>query len=223
MINIKKTKLIACLNPQSLEDDLLYLSEHIPDMVEYRADLIDDYKTIVSQLKTLREKISVPILFTLRDQKEGGKFSGGDDERVSIYNSAMHFVDAIDLEIVNNHCLAKIKNRFGKIVILSFHDFEKMPFIPDLDNFIKEAAEAKADIIKIAALCKSEEDSGRLLSLPGKYKDLKIAIVGMGPLGKEVRKVAPRYGSILGYASTTSAVAPGQLSVTELREAWGEQ
>ena len=222
MKNINKTKLIACLNPQTLEKDFKYLSENVPDMVEYRADLVDDYEKIISQLKFVREKINVPVLFTLRDKKEGGIFSGNDNQRILIYNSVMPFVDAIDLETINAHCLEKLENISDKTIILSFHDFKKTPSILDLEKCIKKANEAKADIVKLAAFCKNEEDSERLLSLPGKFKNLKISVVGMGPFGKKVRKTAPKYGSVLGYASTTSAVAPGQLSVAELREAWQE-
>jgi len=220
MNNVEKTKLVACLNPQSLDEDLRYLSEHEPDIVEYRADLIQDHRGIISQLKILGEKVNSPILFTLRDRMEGGNFSGGDLKRVSMYNSALPFVDAIDLEIMNCHCLEELEDKSCKTIILSFHDFEKTPLLSDLDIVIKKAAEAKADIIKIAAFCGSEAEAERLLSLPEKYKNLRIAVVGMGPLGKEVRKSAPKFGSVLGYASTTSAVAPGQLSVAELREAW---
>jgi len=220
MKNIKNTLLIACLNPNSLDDDLKYLSENDPDMLEYRADLVDDCNDIISQLKIIREKIKKPILFTLRDKKEGGKFSGNDNERILIYNSVMPFVDAIDLETINARCLEKLENISDKTIILSFHDFKKTPSILELENCIKKANKAKADIIKVAVFCKNDEDSERLLSLPEKFKNLKISVVGMGPLGKEVRKIAPKYGSVLGYASTTSAVAPGQLSVAELREAW---
>ena len=220
MKNIKKILLIACLNPKSLEEDLQYLSGNAPDMVEYRADLVEDYNDIILQLKFVCEKIKVPVLFTLRDKKEGGKFSGNDNERVLIYNSAMPFVDAIDLETINAHCLEKLENISDKTIILSFHDFKKTLSISELENYIKKANEAKADIIKIAAFCKTKEDSERLLLLPGKFKNLKISVVGMGPFGKKVRKIAPKYGSVLGYASTTSAVAPSQLSVAELREAW---
>ncbi len=222
MKNIKKTILIACLNPQTLEEDFKYLAENAPDMVEYRADLVDEYNDIISQLKFVREKIKVPILFTLRDKKEGGKFLGDDIERILIYNSVMPFVDAIDLETINAHCLEKLENISDKTIILSFHDFKKTPSILELENCIKKANEAKADFVKLATFCKNEEDSERLLSLPGKFKNLKISVVGMGPFGKKVRKIAPEFGSVLGYASTTSAVAPGQLSVAELREAWRE-
>jgi len=220
MVQKNKTKLIACLNPQTLNKDFKYLAENVPDMVEYRADLVDDYEKIISQLKFVREKINVPVLFTLRDKKEGGKFLGDDNERILIYNSAIPFVDAIDLETINAHCLEKLENISNKTIILSFHDFKKTPSISELENCIKKANDAKAGIVKIAAFCKNEEDSERLLSLPRKFKNLKISVVGMGPFGKKVRKIAPKYGSVLGYASTTSAVAPGQLSVAELRKAW---
>jgi 3-dehydroquinate dehydratase-1 len=46
----------------------------------------------------------------------------------------------------------------------------------------------------------------------------RIAVLGMGPVGRHLRVVAPLYGSLLtyGYIEGEAAVAPGQFSVREL-------
>lgn len=72
-----------------------------------------------------------------------------------------------------------------------------------------------ADLVKIVTLARSHADSARVMSLYGKFSGL-IAFA-MGEKGKITRIFSALAGPFT-YASLTESVAPGQMSVNELRD-----
>lgn len=225
MLNITRPLLIGVLAPRRMQRDLAVLRRAWPDVIEYRADLQVRVAParLAAALKTLRAHVPCQILFTLRDASEGGEFDGDDDVRLAAYRAALPYVDAIDVEIANRSILKPLHAEFVQrkiTVIASFHDFTETPTLDALDGLVRTGFAAGAQIVKLACHCASVHDALRLLAVPQRHSGRAVAVIGMGPLGRAVRMVAPAFGSVLGYAAASAAVAPGQLTVAELRIAW---
>jgi 3-dehydroquinate dehydratase-1 len=179
--------------------------------------------TLLKQLADIRSCSQLPVLFTLRDVSEGGEFDGEAGECEMLYRSVLPQVDAVDIEAVNLNVYDALRQEIHHrsiTAILSYHNFKMTPDTSDIDKIIAFSGSVSPDIIKIATVCTTPHDALRLLSLPGKHTGQPMAVVGMGEMGKVVRIVAPAFGSLLGYASLTTSVAPGQLTVEDLRAAW---
>jgi 3-dehydroquinate dehydratase-1 len=225
MLDLTTPKLVAVVTPHALDADLSRAAEAAPDIVEYRADLRSTHapQAILAELAYVRDALVYPVLFTLRDSSEGGEFDGGDTLRQEIYAAAIPAVDAIDIELRHAEvfdALRPLCREHGTPGILSFHDFAGTPGNGLLDTTVVTGVQNGATVVKVATLCETAEDALRLLELPLRHRDARTAIVGMGRFGPMVRASAPMMGSVLGYASLTKAVAPGQLTVEELRHVW---
>lgn len=106
----------------------------------------------------------------------------------------------------------------GTKLIVSYHNFELTPGREDLKSMMEKCQKLGGDIAKIATRVNSRDDLGTLLSLyeiPGKK-----VIIGMGPMGRITRVLAPYLGSEFTFSSPGGGkdTAPGQLSATELIE-----
>jgi len=103
-------------------------------------------------------------------------------------------------------------------VIVSFHDDQKTPPLPTLISIRDRCFEQGADIAKIACRVHSLGDCARLIALLD--CDRPVIPVGMGPVGKICRIVAPLLGAPFMYASRTDAeaTADGQIEAARLAE-----
>ncbi len=149
------------------------------------------------------------------------KDSISDNERIIMIEAALN-AGALyaDADINNNKdFIKKVSDAVSGTeaeMIVSFHDFEKTPSVMELEDIIGKAADFGADIIKIACMCKRNEDVKRLLKLPSGRKNIVIA--GMGELGKRTRALALFTGSLFTYACPDKgfALAPGQIPYSQL-------
>jgi 3-dehydroquinate dehydratase/shikimate dehydrogenase len=96
-------------------------------------------------------------------------------------------------------------------VLLSVHDFDRMPKLP---REIKVPKQGDVDAMKIAARAKTIADSVRLVTLARRSKN--FVAVPMGEIGVPARILALREGSVLAYAPVAEATAPGQVSLREM-------
>jgi 3-dehydroquinate dehydratase/shikimate dehydrogenase len=105
-------------------------------------------------------------------------------------------------------------------VIRSYHNFEKTP--EDLDALLADLEKRPADIYKIATMARNGVDALRMVNFVRamKQKGKQIIGVAMGADGELSRVLGNVYGNFLSFAapSDEASVAPGQLSITTLRE-----
>jgi len=73
-----------------------------------------------------------------------------------------------------------------------------------------------ADIGKIATMVNDLHDCLRLFELL-LDSPMRLSVITMGELGRHARVIAPIYGSALNYGFVREAVAPGQMSVGEMK------
>lgn len=183
------------------------------DLVELRLDLSPLWDPASLPPKT---SLYVPLLATIRTQQEGGRWAGTDEERLRLFEQWLPYVEAVDVEInaVIFEAVSARAHSLGRGVIGSFHDFNGMPDDSFLEKLI-EAARDKVDVVKIAVWIEKEFDVDRLEQLVRSVKPLRVAAMGMGPLGVESRLRLAQAGSALVYGYLDEPVASGQLPAAE--------
>jgi len=208
------------------------------DAVELRLDLFKPEEREATRVKAfveaLREEAKAGVILTNRSASEGGKFEGSEDERLSLLKEALEAseADAVDVEYFADPRkraeIVALSRKLNATVIFSFHDFAGMPDAAELEHLALKMHAEGADIAKIAVTPKTAEDALKLLELTLKLKASKasreagekgVAFIGMGSVGRHLRVLAPIYGSALtyGFLEGEESVAPGQLSISELR------
>lgn len=186
------------------------------NILELRIDLISENPHRI--LKELKE-LGLPIIITNRMKKEGGAWSGSEEERIHELMSLIPYADAVDIELCaeKKDLVINEARRAGKKVIISTHDFQNTPDSETMTGFIRESFEKGADIAKLAVMPHSLDDVLRLLDVT-LHSSGQVCAIAMGEIGKHSRVMAPLYGSVMTYGYVDIPVAPGQLRVDELRK-----
>ncbi len=112
------------------------------------------------------------------------------------------------------------ENKLNNKVIASYHNYKETPESEALEKLTKEMESYKPEIYKVSTLCKTEEDSLKLLTLLLKLKkeNKKFLIFGMGDLGKMVRIYGALWGNEFNFTPNDESEksAPGQLTKNQL-------
>ena len=196
----------------------------LADFLELRIDGIR--KVNLEKLLTARKG---ELIVTNRVKKEGGAFSGSEQERVALLIKAVVLgSDYVDLEIrTGKNLITKLKKAIETgqghtRLILSYHNFEKTPGLTELRKKMEEGRGAGADILKIVPYAEKIEDNLKVLALIpyARQRGLEIIAFCMGPQGAISRVMAPFLGSYLSYASLGQGEesAPGQLTVQQMKQ-----
>lgn len=190
---------------------------HLVDCGARLVELRLDYLHSTVNLKRLLTDRPSPVIVTCRRERDGGKFTGSEDERVMVLRAAIaDGVEYVDLE----EDIAGSIPRFGKTKrIVSYHDFRKTP--DDLENLHARLASLDADIVKIATMANRPYDNVRMLRLI-QHSTIPTAGFCMGDIGTPSRLLCGKFGAPLSYATFNQerALAPGQLSFKEMNDAY---
>ena len=239
-----RTPAIVCVLRELSISKALTALRRGADAVELRLDLFKPEEREATRVKAFvealrEEKAKAGVILTNRSASEGGKFEGSEEERLSLLKEALGAseADAVDVEYFAEprkraEIVASAK-KMNATVIFSFHDFAGMPDAAELEHLALKMHAEGADIAKIAVTPKTAEDALKLLELTLKLKasnaskagkgeaagEKGVAFIGMGSVGRHLRVLAPIYGSALtyGFLEGEESVAPGQLSISELR------
>ncbi|NPV61932.1 MAG: type I 3-dehydroquinate dehydratase [Methanotrichaceae archaeon] len=185
------------------------------DLIEVRLDLVGDDP--LESIKGVRNRTKQQVIATNRMASEGGRFQGPEDDRIEILRRASEHADYVDIELLaegRDKVLKETKCR----TIVSYHDFKGMPDRDGLRSILREMAGTGADIAKIAVTPHRLKDNLEVLDFLLKA-DIPLCMIAMGEIGRHIRAVAPIYGSVLTYGYVSSPTAPGQMKVSELRQA----
>lgn len=166
---------------------------------------------------TSLRRYNLPLLATVRSQREGGMADLTDDQRADLYGVLLPVVDAVDIEIASSRALAKVvaaARRTRKTVVLSYHDFRRTPPTSRLERLLATAKSRSADVFKVAATPKTAADVVRLLEFTLQHRHDNIVIIAMGNLGAISRLVFPLAGSLLTYTNVKPSL--GQIPLREL-------
>jgi len=203
------------------------------DIVEWRVDYfgqIADAASVIDAGRALRRAHpDMPLLFTRRSQREGGRPVALSERQVAELCAevcAAGFADLIDFEMasaaVDMKTVRDAARRHRVGLVCSYHDFERTAPLNDLVAHFRHAQELGGDVGKVSVMARTVEDALTLLAATSQAaKSLQIALIGvsMGPHGAISRIAGFAYGSALTFGVATRGSAPGQMPIGELRTA----
>lgn len=228
---------IAVPNVGVTEEEILASAKEIaaakPDIMEWRIDYYEagimDNEKLIATAKALRDVVGeLPILVTFRTKNEGGVLELGEDEYLDLVATVVtnRLGDAVDIELFHYEervkDLVKQAHNYNVVVIMSNHDFEKVPAKDVIEFRLKKMADLGADVPKLACMPHSADDVLTLLSATNdarKALSTPIITMAMADLGKVSRIAGQVFGSCLSFGAVGKTSAPGQLSIKDLRNA----
>jgi len=197
------------------------------DILEIRYDFFEEseWPTLASRVRKIAP--NAIQLGTIRLKRDGGSFPDARAiERTALWKKildATDFPEWLDLErdfLHDYSSLREIATAKDVKILISEHNFSRIPNDLELKNYLTDVKRVKADGIKIAAMSNSDDDCTRLYKFAKKAKGFKfIAAFGMGETGKISRIWSLKEGANLTYGSIGKAAAPGQIDVALMRKA----
>lgn len=208
------------------------------DALELRVDLlsptssaptqptIPDKNYVAMQLTALRQKTSLPVVFTVRTHSQGGMFpDGAEEEYFELIKLALRMgVEYIDLEIAwPLEKLEAVRSQSGHTQILaSYHDWSGNLNWLGHDLWAKfERANKVGDVSKLVGKALSLEDNLKLESFRKKAlaaSSRKLLAINAGAAGQMSRILNPTL-SLITHPSMPFPGAPGQLSFAQVQQA----
>ncbi len=221
-----KTLLCVAVGVEKMSEalELVERESRHADLIEVRLDNLVDLKKIDYQ--AFFTAASVPLLFTLRPDWEGGYFSGPEAERIDLLTEACESgASYIDCELrapaETRRSLRKVCGRHGTKLILSYHDFSSTPPEHILTDALRQMSEEGANIGKIVTLAENYLDVLRVLALqiPAQQRGLPLTAFCMGSPGVISRVATVKLGGFMTYCAADSDLetAPGQLTADKVR------
>ena len=190
------------------------------DYAEIRFDFIkpDQLQSAVDAAKNIKSK----AVFTLRSKDQGGKFAGSEQQRVQwLHKLAEQKPMLLDVELdtlQQNDELADFLEMQKTPILVSWHDFQKTPPNDKLADILSEMR-IYSNYVKVVTTAKSIDHSLRLLELYETATGLHPIFFAMGEAGVVSRVMCALVGNApFTYASLEKAVAPGQLTVKQMRK-----
>ena len=195
---------------------LVRAMEQGADLVELR---LDGLREQAGWEKLLHGKI--PIILTNRAKREGGRFEGGEEERVRVLLDGIdRGVDCVDVELsTEKKFLIKVvqeARKRGVSVLISHHDFSGTPTADALVAVTKRMVVAGCDIAKVVTFAETSSDALAALDFLVEVQDevsVPVIAFAMGDAGRFSRISAPFFGSPIVYAEADEATAPGQFDI----------
>ena len=190
----------------------------LSDFLEIRFDFLDQSE-IPSSMKII-ESIKSRSIFTLRSREQEGNFKGNEFERLKLlkmlYDANPMLLDVeYDTIFADNSLNNYLKDKSN--VLISWHNFSSTPSDEFLEKKIYDMKKFSNNI-KLVTMATNVTDSLRVLNLYDKFKDSNLITFAMGDCGVISRILCTFYGkSPFTYASLEKSIAPGQLSVIEMR------
>jgi 3-dehydroquinate dehydratase I len=186
-------------------------AEPVCDIIEVRLDKIGiEQPGWLDHCRAIHAQI--PVLLTIRIAVEGGAWTAPEEQRLDFFQRALPVVAAIDVEL-QSQLLSALAPQ--KPVIVSFHDFEKTPPLPELQAVAARAAKL-GSAVKIVTMVHTRADLDTLRQLLATGCGKPLCVLGMGELAQPTRIEFPALGSCLTYGYLDRSAAPGQLPAAEL-------
>lgn len=202
--------------------NLLESSEPRIQMAEIR---LDRCPLGIEEIEYLFSSSDTPLVATCRVADDG---NGTWEEAEAKLSAAVEAGAAfLDLEIEAPKEIGKRLRRacteYGTTMIRSSHFFAGTPSDDVLRGTVEKCRKFGGEIVKIAAMAKSEEDVARVLGLysvaePDDQRLYELIAFSMGEIGKASRLECLKLGSPFTYAALNEneVAAPGQWSYSEM-------
>jgi 3-dehydroquinate dehydratase-1 len=190
------------------------------DYVEIRFDFLNlsDLEEAVNIANAVNKK----AVYTLRSPEQGGQFKGNTFERITwlekLSSSKPMLLDVELYTIKCNNNLADYLKENNTSVLISWHDFEKTPSNAQLTDLLYEMRKYSQNV-KVVTTAQKTEDSLGLLELYENTLGVNLIAFAMGDAGVLSRILCVIIGNApFTYASLEKAIAPGQLTIKQMRK-----
>ena len=202
--------------------NLLETSEPRIQMAEIR---LDRCQLTIEEIEYLFSSSDTPLVATCRVVDDGdGTWEEAEEKLTVAVEAGAAF---LDLEIEAPKEIGKRLRRacteYGTTMIRSSHFFAGTPSDDVLRGTVERCRKFGGEIVKIAAMAKSEEDVARVLGLysvaePDDQRLYELIAFSMGEIGKASRLECLKFGSPFTYAALNEneVAAPGQWSYSEM-------
>ncbi|GAJ41780.1 3-dehydroquinate dehydratase [Parageobacillus caldoxylosilyticus NBRC 107762] len=203
-----------------------------PDIIEWRADffkdICDTQKVLETALAIRKIAGEIPILFTVRSEKEGGNpipLTETKKIQLLIEVCKSQVVDMIDYELLYEKelvSLRQVSKEYGIRMIMSYHNFS---FTPQKEEIVQKMLKAEsygADIAKVAVMPTSPQDLLVLFHATQEARSqlsIPLITMSMGGLGVITRLAGWMFGSAVTFAVGQNSSAPGQIPIEDLKDA----
>lgn len=190
--------------------------EPLADLFEVRIDHVGEgWQNLVRHLQK-------PWIACNRSANQGGRWRGSETKRIEELLTAVKLgASIVDIEMD----LPNLKEVIPQVkpearCLLSFHDWQRTPPLPNMKEIVQQQIAAGADICKVIATAQQAEDNLTVLELAASFPHTRIVSFAMGALGLASRILCPLVGSDFTYASLEPGreSAPGQITVSDLRK-----
>lgn len=210
---------IAAENLEQLENDISKAQNSAADFLEIRFDFLRS--SDFDEALRITEKIKSKSIYTMRDESELGKFKGNNEERTfwltRLADSGPMLLD-IEFNILRiNDDLMNYFKKKNTTILVSWHNDQRTPNTDELRALMSKM-KLMSNYIKIVTMAESIEDAISVLDLYKDAEGLNLIAFAMGEKGILSRVLCALYKTApFTYASLRSAVAPGQLSIYQMR------
>jgi 3-dehydroquinate dehydratase I len=190
------------------------------DYVEIRFDFLN--LSDLEEALSIANAVNKKAVYTLRSSEQGGQFKGNTFERITwlekLSSSKPMLLDVELYTIKCNNNLADYLKENNTSVLISWHDFEKTPSNAQLTNLLYEMRKYSQNV-KVVTTAQKTEDSLGLLELYENTLGVNLIAFAMGEAGVLSRLLCVIIGNApFTYASLEKAIAPGQLTIKQMRK-----
>jgi 3-dehydroquinate dehydratase I len=190
------------------------------DYVEIRFDFLN--LSDLEEALSIANAVNKKAVYTLRSPEQGGQFKGNTFERITwlekLSSSKPMLLDVELYTIKCNNNLADYLKENNTSVLISWHDFEKTPSNAQLTDLLYEMRKYSQNV-KVVTTAQKTEDSLGLLELYENTLGVNLIAFAMGEAGVLSRLLCVIIGNApFTYASLEKAIAPGQLTIKQMRK-----
>lgn len=236
VIRRKKHSFFVALTMPDLRPAIGLMKEVVVgcDAVELRVDLLEDPEStngipgvdfVLEQLALLRSATTLPVIFTIRTESQGGKFpDNAHAEALALYRIALRTAcDFIDLEITfPEHMLAEVTEKKGvSKIIASHHDpqgalsWADGSWVPHYNKALQYG-----DMVKLVGFARTITDNDNLSKFKtwaeAAHPHIPVIALNMGKHGK-LSRILNGFMTPVSHPRLPSMAAPGQLSAADIR------
>ena len=203
------------------------------DAVELRVDLLEDPQEpgrmpsidyVAEQLTLLRRAISLPVIFTVRTRKQGGRYPDeAYEDTIALYQLAIRSgIDFLDLEIqLPDELLHTVIKGKGQTKIIASHHDPSGELSWSDGSWVVHYSKALrlGDIIKLVGLAKDQKDNAKLQEFKlwaESAHEVPLIAINMGVDG-QLSRIQNSFMTPVSHPALPFKAAPGQLSAAEIR------